>query len=419
MANTLDGGSFKEYWSRRQQRQHFKVDVFRAFVSFEEQSNLKEGDTVNRPYRSVLRVRTYTRGTAVTIQDLTNTNEQLSINQSKIIPFYVDDLDALQSSYKDMNEYADDCGVLLGNDMDGVALGEIANATPTLSDADITPGGTAGAAIEVTTANVFKLFSAANKKLFRKNAKLNSLIAVISPDVHQVLVDYLQSKNSNLGDSTGLNGHVGTYGGFQIYISNALYFTCTLAIATDPANLDTVTLNNTDPNAGSVTITFRTTIGVLTGSVLRGTSAAASSNGFISCITGVATGGLVAGTDYVALSAADADKLNAGTQGNLTAALVSTNINITVKGLGFLLLTSSLTAAADGWTSTKQIQHCAFLRKGAVEGVIQREPKIEIKDVPDKLGKNILVSDLYGFKTFAEGKVEMVDVKVGTSTYAA
>src|SRR3990167_4199454 len=124
MANTLDAGSFKEFWSRRMQRRHERSDVFRAIASFEEQAQLKQGDTVNRPYRSSLVAQTYTRGSDVTFQDLTNTNETLSVNQSQIIPFYVDDLDELQTNYRNAAEYADDAAVKLGNRIDGDVLGE-------------------------------------------------------------------------------------------------------------------------------------------------------------------------------------------------------------------------------------------------------------------------------------------------------
>ena len=66
-----------------------------------------------------------------------------------------------------------------------------------------------------------------------------------------------------------------------------------------------------------------------------------------------------------------------------------------------------------------QIQHALFGIKGAIEVVIQKAPNVEIKDVPDKIGKNIVPWTLYGLKTFTEGKARLVDVKVRTDAYAA
>lgn len=44
MSNTLDGGSFAQYWARRMQIKLEKTDVFRALASWEGQSMLSDGD---------------------------------------------------------------------------------------------------------------------------------------------------------------------------------------------------------------------------------------------------------------------------------------------------------------------------------------------------------------------------------------
>jgi hypothetical protein len=101
------------------QRKHQKEAVYRAIANFEEQAQLKQGDTVHRPYRSQVKAQAYTRGTAVSFQDLTNTDETLVVSTAETVPFYIDDLDELQSSYRFINEYADDASVELTNFIDG------------------------------------------------------------------------------------------------------------------------------------------------------------------------------------------------------------------------------------------------------------------------------------------------------------
>ena len=242
MANTLDAGSFKEFWSRRMQRRHERSDVFRAIASFEEQAQLKQGDTVNRPYRSSLTAQTYTRGSDVTFQDLTNTNETLSVNQSQIIPFYVDDLDELQTNYRNAAEYADDAAVKLGNRIDGDVLGEYDQAPSAnqLDDGDI--GGTAGNGITFTTSNILKVFAVAKKLLARQNV-FDNLFAVLSPDAEQVLLEYLAGKESQLGDTTNLNGNLGKFYGFDLFRSNSVGWSARLEMGSAATADDTITIN--------------------------------------------------------------------------------------------------------------------------------------------------------------------------------
>lgn len=89
MANTLDAGSFRELWSKNMQRWHAKKDTFRAVASFKEQAGLKLGDKVNLPYTGSVYSEAYTRGTAVTPRNLTNANEYLTVDQSYVVPFYI------------------------------------------------------------------------------------------------------------------------------------------------------------------------------------------------------------------------------------------------------------------------------------------------------------------------------------------
>ena len=111
MANQLNGAGaaastavFQEFWARRMQRMNYKVAVHPAITSMEAQPVLKQGDTYIKPYRSLILAQAYTRGTAVTIQNLTNTVENLQVTTAEVVPFYIDDLDQLQSNYNFIND---------------------------------------------------------------------------------------------------------------------------------------------------------------------------------------------------------------------------------------------------------------------------------------------------------------------------
>lgn len=410
MNNSLNNTSFQQYWSRRMQRKHQKEATYRAIANFEEEKLLKQGDTVHRPYRSGIVAQAYTRGTAVTIQDLTNTDETLTVGTAKIVPFYIDDLDELQSNYKFTNEYADDAAVELTNIIDGDILGEYANASTIVDDRTINgSSGTSGNGITMDVSNIQKVFSSARAKFGRLNTR-KKLFAVMSPDDLQVLVDYLAGKNSNLGDATGLNGHVGKYYGFDIYESNNLAWTADFVLATQPTDGDTVTLKQYDRNGVLVTqtLTFKTTLGVTAGNVLIGGSASAARTNLAALLSALNT----TTANGVAVSSAF---YNACGRSFTATDDGASKVTIIALGQSFLQASSNLTGSTtDGFTAAKQCRHMLFGSKGATDVVIQARPKVEFKDVPDKLGKNCLPYTLYGFKTFTEGKAMLVDIPVRT-----
>ena len=403
MANSLSA-SFAAYWSRRMQATNYRVAVYRAIVSMEEQATLKKGNVVHRPYRSTLYPRTYTRGTAVTIRDITDTDETLTVDVSQVVPFYVDDLDELQHNYKVMNDYADDAAEVLANYIDGDVLGEYVNAQSDIDDSTINAGAS-GNGFTLTTANIIRVFSEAKKKLQKKNIKLSNLFGVISPEFESVLIQYLANKESALGDSTGMNGNIGKYMGFELYVSNGLSFTAELAMATIATAGDTITINGVTFTAradGSAVSSGDFSIQT-TADLCRAQLAEAINNtqGY------AATAGAV--DTYFEVTAANRDLLIGCTATNDNTA---DTLTIVFKGIGVVTVSETLTAAANVWTPAKQIQHNLFGKKGSTDLVIQKYPNVEVKEVPDKLGKNILPYTLYGKKTFTEGARGLVDVSV-------
>ncbi len=415
---------------------HHKVDVFRAICSFEEAANLKEGDTVDRPYRSRMVSQSYSRGVAFSIQDISKTNEQLVVNVARVVPFYIDDLDALQSQHNDMNRFADDSVIELSNFIDGDVLGEYDNATSSVSLADITAGGSSTSGVELDVGNVQSVFAKAKMKLRRLNVLDNrtvpkvpgggmrgkmQLFSVISPDFEAILTEYLAGKESVLGDSTGLSGHIGKYYGFDLYVSNSLGWSGTLLVVTLPIDGDTVVIQV--PNKETVTFEWKDDTSTA-GQVHIGASTVdiARANFVTSINTPGTTVTDAAAAGFVALSS------TVGTSGYspLTSmeGIVATNDNtndlLTIKaeGVSFLIVSETHTTETDTWTAALQIQHCLFGIKGAIECIIQKQPNVEVKDVPDKIGKNIVPWTLYGLKTFFEGKPQLVDVMIRTDAYA-
>lgn len=344
-------------------------------------------------------MQSYTKGTAVSVQDVTATDESLSVGTTKIVPFYVDDLDQLQNKWDTVNSFADDAGRELEAFIDGDFLGEVVNATDTIDDGDI--GGTAGNAIVLSTANVLKVFAAASKKLTNqmKGGKMgmSDRFAVITPTVLQVLTEYLAGKDTALADKVGENGKIGMFLGFELYLSVNTRYTATWTPADQPSDGDTLTING-------VVFTFETGTIDTAGKVKSETSTAVTLDNLVAALNAPGT----SSSTYSAVSAAN-QKLLQG----LVATDGTTYVSIVIEGGGEVTVAAS--AAADVWSATTA--HLMFGKKKCVDLVIQKEPNVVFKDVQDKLGRNVLPWTLYGLKTFVEGAQMMVNVQLDASQF--
>jgi hypothetical protein len=121
MANDLSA-SFVEHWAAEQQTTFYKTNVGMAIADMSFNAQLKKGDVLNRPYRSTSVPQVYTPGTDITINDITDTNEQLTVNKKYADGFYIDDFDAIQSNYDVAIGYGKDQGEFLSNQVDSDIL---------------------------------------------------------------------------------------------------------------------------------------------------------------------------------------------------------------------------------------------------------------------------------------------------------
>jgi hypothetical protein len=401
MPNSLSA-SFPTRWAREMQEKFWTKNVFRPQANFRLESDLKDGDTVKRVYRSATVPQDYTRGSDVTFQDLTNTAETLTVDKQPVIPFYIDDLDALQSHYDERARYTEDTTNQMANIINGWYTAEVVNATSTIDAADF--GGTASTGAIITLANIQKLFALAQKKVSRLNTWSDGkMFANLTPDLYQVLLEYLSGKESALGDKTGENGHMGRYYGFDLYVSNGGYWTGRLGIATQPTDGDTVTING-------VTFTFKTTLGSTAGNVLIGASNDTALTNLAALINAPGT----TTAQGVALSADNQAKLYGATA---TADTTNNILTLTYRGVGAPVVSETLTAAADTWVTGYNISHNMFGVKGAVDFVIQKQPGIQIEKAENRLGYKVIPYTLFGRKTFADGAKKLLNVKVDTTQY--
>lgn len=419
-ANPNTFGGIPETWSKEYQIVHDKVPVYPAISNYRLAAGLKVGDVVHRSYPQSLIAKVMGADGSYEKQDITDTDETLTIDKNYETSFYVKELDEIQNSLPVRSQYAKRSMVAIFNQIDGDILGLYDQFTQTLDDGDM--GGTAGAGVTVTTANVKKMFFTAKRLLQKQNILLDNgarfsgfkseddqnamAVAVISPEVYQNLLEAVDGKDTVFGDVVGKSGHMGSYAGFNLFVSNALGWSASLNLATIPTAGDTIVING-------VTLTAAADNGATNAGdfSIETTNDLAAAN-IVLLINGTGTAG---SDEYIDVSAANRLLLK-----NITATYSASTDKLTLKatGKGSVAVSETLTAAADVWTTTLQVQHCLFGLANSIDVVIQKEPSLRIKDAPTtRVGHDFITWTACGYKVFNEGKAQMIDAWVRTDAY--
>lgn len=413
-------------WTREYQDTHAKIPVYPAVTNYRLKADLKKGATVKRTYARQFIANAMGGGGEFTRQTIVDTEESLSVNREFETSFYVKDLDLLQSHLPTQERYARGALMAIHQQIDADVLAEYANMNSALDNASFS--GTALDGITVSSGNVTQIFSNVSRLLQRANIMVNASakftgvklddmaydslgVALISPEVYAAIIERLDGKNSQLGDRVGVQGQCGTYMGYNLFVTNAITWTGTLTLVTTPTDGDTVSLNG-------VTFTFKTTLGSTAGNVLiGGTADAARANlaGLINTPGTTDSNGVLLSLTPDANGFSDQDKMK-----NIVATNNNTTDKMTIvaKGKGHAVASSSLTATADLWTSTLQIQHCLIGVANAIDLVIQKEPSLDIRKRDGYVGHDVVTWAVWGLKTYNDGKPKLIDVKVNTSAFS-
>lgn len=398
MANTLTPLS-PTLWSRIMGKKQFKSVVYKSQASSEEKATLSVGQKVDRPYRSNLVVEDYTKGTAAAAQDLTATSDQLTINKQKTILMYIDDVDKVQNKWDAAKSWAEEAGKRLAISIDAEYLYEVVNANNSIDDGDL--GGTSGTPLTVTVSNIAKLIGAINRKLDTQNVDMErkNRFWDISPQIYDVLWQYIAGKESLLGDKTGEYGNLGRYGGLELYMTNNLTASAIWTPANNPSDEDTITIDG-------VVFTFQSVIGTTAGNVLQTVSTAVTLDNLVTLINAPS----VTTATGVAFSGADLRTVQ-----EMVAVDGTTYVTVYHKGKSFMTVTGS--EAADVWS--EQTQHSLAGVKNAIDVVVQQEPDTQMASTVanGKRGMNVMPLTIFGVYTFNQGKNEIVNVKVASSTF--
>lgn len=396
MANSFN---FADIMARSQQDVFMKKSV--AMILAENKSMaLTYGKSYQRPYSSVSAdddVDVMNRTSDLTVTDVSDTIETLTVDKQRSKVLEVHDWDEIQSSYPLASTYGDQFGELMKSKIDMDVLYEVVNSLNTVDAGSV--WGTAGQGIDLSSSNVAETVFAVTRELHESNVIDTDFVAAVSPKFEQKIASYYGAKVTDLGDNVSQNGYFNQIAGFKLYSTNNLTCSAVLALGVQPTANDTVTI-------GGVTFTFVASP-TNAGDVDLWADVDATRANLAALINAPWT--TTAGG--VALSTANIRKF--------TARVVAVNDNtantLTVyyKGANSLTTSSSLTSGSNLWTSTLKKQLNVFgIRNKCTTLIFQKKATVEVTRRPLQFSNYIKSGMLYGIKTFKDNAQRMVKVEI-------
>ena len=247
MANTLTAFN-PELWTPTMQETFFKESTALGVANADLREQLSVGDVLHKPYGSYARVQSYTKGTDITVKDLSATDDSITVDTAKVASFYVDDLDKVQNKYDALKEHAVGAQRQLNNVLDQAVLAQYTNANTTLDDGDF--GGTNGSGLVLTPSNVSDIFTAQGRVLNSTKRLGPNRFTMVGPRMLETIQNYVGARETGFGDTVSDNGLIGRRFGFDLILSNNLPWSATLTLSVQPTDGDTVIING-------VTFTFK------------------------------------------------------------------------------------------------------------------------------------------------------------------
>lgn len=202
MSNTI---IYPEDWAEKLQERLDEECVFKE-VCRVEYTNTK---TLHNPYSTDAAVQSGTRGSAYTHQDITITDDSITIDTFKILPQLIDRADLAQTDYAKQMDLADSQGVLLNEAIETGMLAAHSQLTD-FGTLNIGGGGAATDQITVSAANIDDIIRGI-KTAIRK-AKGKSLMRrfgafiIWREEDFEILEAYVQANGFSTADNALKNG---------------------------------------------------------------------------------------------------------------------------------------------------------------------------------------------------------------------
>lgn len=388
MANNIGSDLLSpQLWSTRVQYLLKNNLVGGAICNTEERANLVYGYRTHRPYLGDVYATNYTKGAAPTFQNMVATDEYLDVDQAKIIPLYLDDIDKIQNKYNAMDAYSTRSSYQMRNQIDQSVFDEVSNALL----GNVVEGGSA---YTLSTSNIFRYFSEAKARLHNNSVEdTKPWYAVVDPDTVSLIEQTFAFNGFKVSDEALVNGYgsatyLGQWNGLEMFMSQNLATSVDIVFSDDPTTTTTLIING-------VTFTFKSSIGTTAGAVLIDGGSDVDVTIGTNLVAAINNG--TAGTTYYQLS--DADRAKLASQGISASYAASTN-TLTITSHGKMTIGGTY----DTGTLGTQTMIAPIGQMGAIDLVIQKDIEVEMLRVTDgRKGTNVTTFCLYGTKMLREG----------------
>ena len=218
---------FKPQFDNSYQEIFNKVLVGKRIANLRFEPVLKYGESVERvlPDISAVQVRTVTRGSASTIDSITDSSELLTINLEKEAVFHISDGEVKQAGPLNPGEVLGaQVAIKVASDLDANILYEATSALYDFDTGDLTTGTSTGVPFALDATNTPLAITRMKAKLRAKNNQtLTNLVWVIDSFAAADLEQYLLGKSIDLAGAVFQNGYAGTVSGAEIIISENKY----------------------------------------------------------------------------------------------------------------------------------------------------------------------------------------------------
>lgn len=391
---------FKPQFDEAYQEIFQKVLVSKEVANTRFKAKLSYGESVERVAYDItsVRVRAVSRGSASTIDSITDSSELLTVNQEYEAVFHVSDGEVKQAGPLNPGEViGGKVAHKVAQHLDATFFAEVLNADQTFDTGDLTTLASSGVPFAESASNVPIMGPRMAAKLLRANQTLMNLCYVTDSYGAAGIEQYLNSKDIDLAGVTFKNGYAGPFSRAEMYVSENLTGTAVLGLATQPTDGDTVVING-------ITFTFKTTLGVTAGNVLIGASADTARANLTALINAPGT----TTANGVALSSTNQELLTDTYRITAVNDATANTMTITGVGSGALTLSETFTDVTDAWA--KNCVHAYYGKKGAIDMVIQDMKEVDMRPTADRRGTNVFSSYLAGIKTFADGSKQFLDV---------
>ena len=361
-------------------------------------ASLRFGETIERVAYDIsgVVVRDVTRGAASVIDVVTDSSELLTVNVEKEAVFHISDGEVTQAGPLNPGEViGGKIAHKVSQNLDYRVFSEVRNAKNTFDAGDLTTLASTGVPITPNATTIPQMTTRMAAKLrYAENQEVSTNMALVvdsylAADIEQ----YLMGKDIDIAGSVFKNGYAGVIRNAVMYVSENLQGEATQIVDVATAD-ETVTI---------LGVTF-TAKAIPSAAGEFDIAATADAEGAImaNMINGSATGQDSA-TGYFEVSETNRAIL---TSAQVVATYVDATDTLTVTAAGRLIYSTSMSGTVTKWLN------CYFGKKGAIDLVVQDLSPVDMRKTDDRRGTNVFSSYLAGIKTFADGSVKFLNVKI-------